>query len=51
VILEKHPSRKITGRCAMKKRDGRDIGADSTQGLEYPILKRLCGSVLPETAL
>ena len=42
--LRTHPSRRSKGRCAMKKRDGRNIGADSAQGLKSTISKRLCCS-------
>jgi hypothetical protein len=50
VILEKAPKQTDQGAlrneeaCAMKKRDGRIIGADSAHGVEIPILKRPRGS-------
>ena len=37
--MRTHPSRTIEGRCARKKRDGRNIGADAAQGFEIPIFE------------
>jgi len=34
VILEKHPSKRIKGRCTMKKRDGRNIGTKFSTRVE-----------------